>query len=157
MFYIDTEKCNGCGACVEVCPQRAVDLIEEKAVINRRLCRECGNCLQVCAAGAVYEVVKEPQFVRVQRESKVSTQGKEVGDMPFGRGWFGWGGRSFGTGFGRGFGVGWGRGNPYPFCRFYPWLPRRWWAYGGRFTPAAPPGTYATYLRYGAQAPYLWW
>jgi len=23
-----------------------------------------------------------------------------------------------------------GRGNPYPFCRFYPWLPRRWWAYG---------------------------
>ncbi|MBC7115347.1 MAG: hypothetical protein PWR13_1222 [Archaeoglobi archaeon] len=30
-------------------------------------------------------------------------------------------------GFGRGRGF-W-RGNPYPFCRFYPWLPRRWWAY----------------------------
>jgi len=47
-----------------------------------------------------------------------------------GRGWFGWGG------FGRGF----GRGNPYPFCRFYPWLPRRWWA-----TPYAP--------QYGANIP----
>ena len=23
-----------------------------------------------------------------------------------------------------------GRGNPYPYCRFYPWLPRRWWAMG---------------------------
>jgi len=32
--------------------------------------------------------------------------------MPRGRGWFG-----------RGF------GNPYPFCRWFPWLPRWWWAY----------------------------
>ncbi len=31
-------------------------------------------------------------------------------------------------GRGRGFwGVGRGVGNPYPFCRFYPWLPRGWW------------------------------
>jgi hypothetical protein len=50
-----------------------------------------------------------------------------------------------------------GRGNPYPFCRFYPWLPRRWWAYGAYPPPAqlaypynipapvpyAPRGTYA--------------
>ncbi len=37
-----------------------------------------------------------------------------------------------GRGFGRGFGLGTGRGmgNPYPFCRFHPWLPRRWWMYG---------------------------
>ncbi|HDL60227.1 MAG TPA: hypothetical protein ENH14_02100 [candidate division WOR-3 bacterium] len=27
--------------------------------------------------------------------------------------WFGWG-------------RGWGRGNPFPFCRFFPWLPRGW-------------------------------
>jgi hypothetical protein len=51
----------------------------------------------------------------------------------FGRGMgFGFGmgfGRGLGHGFGRGwFGVGWGRGNPYPYCRFAPWLPRRWWA-----------------------------
>jgi len=33
--------------------------------------------------------------------------------------------------FGRGFWFGWGRGfgNPYPFCRWFPWLPRWWWAY----------------------------
>jgi len=30
------------------------------------------------------------------------------------RGWFWWG---------RGF------GNPFPFCRWFPWLPRWWWAY----------------------------
>ena len=26
-------------------------------------------------------------------------------------------------------GRGIGGGNPYPNCRFFPWLPRRWWAY----------------------------
>jgi len=34
-----------------------------------------------------------------------------------------------------------GRGNPFPFCRFFPWLPRWWWA-----TP------YAAY--YAATTPY---
>ena len=52
-----------------------------------------------------------------------------------GRGWFGWGG-SWGWRPGR------GRGNPYPFCRNFPWLPRRWWA--------AP---YTDY--YGAATPYM--
>lgn len=73
--------------------------------------------------------------------------------MPwFGRGrGQGWGlGRGHwpGAGFGRRFGTGRGMGNPYPFCRFYPWLPRRWWAMGmtpytvpswGPYTP--PPAT----------------
>jgi len=62
----------------------------------------------------------------------------------FGRGrgfWPGWG-------YGRGwFGPGWGRGNPYPFCRFFPWLPRRWWAFGyPYFRPWVP------YIPYGP-----WW
>ena len=43
------------------------------------------------------------------------------------RGFRGYGG--FGGFFGRGWGVrGWA-GNPYPFCRWFPWLPRWWWAY----------------------------
>jgi hypothetical protein len=56
--------------------------------------------------------------------------------MPFGRGWFGRGG-------------GWGRGNPYPFCRFSPWLPRRWWAYGAGYYPAMPRAPYAAGGYYG--------
>jgi hypothetical protein len=67
------------------------------------------------------------------------------GYMPWmGRGRRMWPGRGRGFGFGpwcaRGFGPGpWsGRGNPYPWCRFFPWLPRWWWAsgYGGPFGPA---------------------
>ena len=39
------------------------------------------------------------------------------------------------------FGRGWFRGNPYPFCRWFPWLPRWWWTgmYGPvRWTPQGP-------------------
>ncbi len=48
-------------------------------------------------------------------------------------------------GRGRGFGTsrgGRGLGNPYPFCRFYPWLPRRWWRFG-----SAPYGGYPDHGR----------
>ena len=46
--------------------------------------------------------------------------------MPYGRRWFN-------QGMGRG--IGRGMGNPYPFCRNFPWLPRRWWAspYTGQY------------------------
>lgn len=43
----------------------------------------------------------------------------------------------FGPGFWKGGpgrvgeGGGGGRGNSAPFCRFFPWLPRRWWAASG--------------------------
>jgi hypothetical protein len=40
--------------------------------------------------------------------------------------------RGYGMGAapGGGYGPGRGWGNPFPNCRFYPWLPRRWWATG---------------------------
>jgi hypothetical protein len=65
---------------------------------------------------------------------------EEVIQMPRGRG-FGW--RGFGWGLG--WGPGWGRGNPYPFCRWFPWLPRWWWAYPyaygmGSYTAGTPYG-----------------
>jgi len=42
---------------------------------------------------------------------------------------------------GRGRGMGRGRGNPSPFCRFFPWLPRRWWA--AEEVGSAVPGPWA--------------
>ena len=40
--------------------------------------------------------------------------------------------------YSRGFWFGWGRGfgNPYPFCRWFPWLPRWWWT--GAYGPITP-------------------
>ena len=52
---------------------------------------------------------------------------------------FGRGYGFFRGGFGRGISwFGWGRGfgNPYPFCRWFPWLPRWWWT--GIYGPVTP-------------------
>jgi hypothetical protein len=60
-----------------------------------------------------------------------------------GRGWSGqgWAGR--------------GRGNPYPFCRFYPWLPRHGlYLAAARYTGYGYPG-YSAYRP--TYMPYLWW
>ncbi len=86
--------------------------------------------------------------------------------MPFYGGFWGYGyGWGRGWGRGRGWGGGWGRGNPYPFCRAFPWLPRGWWAmpwaaqYGAPFTGypgyASYPG-YGAYPYYGAAYPYTY-
>ncbi|MGQ9477266.1 MAG: hypothetical protein ACUVRH_02095 [Candidatus Bipolaricaulia bacterium] len=61
-------------------------------------------------------------------------------------------GRGFwGPGYGMGLGYGWpgGRGNPYPFCRFFPWLPRGWWR-SGIYGPMTP----YSYAPYGTLSPY---
>lgn len=138
MFRIDTERCNGCGACLDVCPQGAISLRGkkgEKAEIDPWRCIECGMCLSVCAAGAIHEAV--PQHVGMFRGLDTNREGMEVNNM-LARGWFGggWpmrgGGFGYGRGFGRGFGMGRGFGLGFG----------RWWA-----TP------YAGY--YGAATPYV--
>ncbi len=109
MIVIDKDKCNGCGNCIEVCPQGAIDLSVGTAQINRQFCIDCGACLDVCPTGALRETV--PQFAGSYGE-------REVNNM-MGRGWYdgGYGrwmrlgmGRGFGRGFGRGLGYGMGSG-----------------------------------------------
>jgi NAD-dependent dihydropyrimidine dehydrogenase PreA subunit len=51
---IDTEKCTGCGRCVEVCPRGVFFISERKArVSDRDLCIECGACEANCEFDAV--------------------------------------------------------------------------------------------------------
>jgi len=166
VFHIDSARCTGCGTCVELCPQAAISLIGDKAVIGQGVCIECGICLEACPVGAIYELTGVPQVFGMRKRLAYNRGEKEVSRMR-GRGWFGWGGPG-GGGSGRGWfgGPGWGRGNPYPFCRFHPWLPRRWWAYGAGFYPLGPyPGTTGMpYYPPAAGAPYYptptgypWW
>ena len=51
-YYI-TDNCIGCGACLEVCPQKCIDITEIPAVITQEHCLHCGNCMSVCPVGAV--------------------------------------------------------------------------------------------------------
>jgi Na+-translocating ferredoxin:NAD+ oxidoreductase subunit B len=56
MPYTINEKCNGCGACVRICPADAITG-EKKAVhvVDKELCIECGACGRVCPKEAVLD------------------------------------------------------------------------------------------------------
>ena len=148
MFYIDSSKCTRCGVCVDVCPQRAISIYYDLAVINQELCIQCGTCTGICPIGAIYEVAPIPAIGGKQPYKM--TLKYEGGDEMRGRGWLG---RGFGWGY-WGWGRGRGRGNPYPFCRFYPWLPRWWWAtpYAGQYGATIPNMGYG-YPYYSAYYP----
>ena len=52
---VRTDRCSGCGTCVEVCAYRAIDLDPEAgyAVVNEALCKGCGVCAASCLAAAI--------------------------------------------------------------------------------------------------------
>ena len=106
MFHIDIDKCNGCGACIDVCSQGAISIRDGKAAIDHRCCIECGMCFSVCAAGAIQEAV--PQAAGLYRGLDTNLEEREVSNM-LTRGWF-CRGRGFGMGRGLGMGRGFGMG-----------------------------------------------
>jgi len=72
---VNPDKCIGCGECEEVCPYKAIELIEttkefeevsiviKKASINSALCKGCGTCAATCKVGAI--MVKHYDFDQI--------------------------------------------------------------------------------------------
>ena len=50
---VDTEKCTGCGDCVEACPVEAIKLENELAVVDEDECTDCGTCQDECPNDAI--------------------------------------------------------------------------------------------------------
>jgi MinD superfamily P-loop ATPase len=53
------DKCNGCGACKEMCQFNAIIIINTKPLVFPEMCHSCGGCMKVCPTGAIEEVDKE--------------------------------------------------------------------------------------------------
>jgi pyruvate formate lyase activating enzyme len=47
-IFFDSEKCSGCGTCVQVCPEGAIELCEGRSRTNRDICQGNGKCAEVC-------------------------------------------------------------------------------------------------------------
>jgi NAD-dependent dihydropyrimidine dehydrogenase PreA subunit len=51
---LDSDKCVGCGMCVEVCPHCVFSMSERKAlIVDVDACMECGACAINCPAAAI--------------------------------------------------------------------------------------------------------
>jgi Fe-S-cluster-containing hydrogenase component 2 len=51
---VDKRKCTECAKCISVCPQGAISIVNEIAIINNNNCIECGICTQACPHYAIY-------------------------------------------------------------------------------------------------------
>jgi len=50
---VNKDKCTGCGACIDVCPNDAIEIIDGAAQINNDKCRNCGLCIGECPVEAI--------------------------------------------------------------------------------------------------------
>jgi len=58
---IDSYRCNGCGLCLQACPNKVLALHESKAIVSHPLaCDYTGMCEAVCPLNAIarpFEIV----------------------------------------------------------------------------------------------------
>ncbi|TFG31925.1 4Fe-4S ferredoxin, partial [Candidatus Thorarchaeota archaeon] len=59
-----TDACIGCGTCTEenVCFVDAISLVDDKAVISAE-CRGCGRCVEVCPNDAIELIIDKSKFI----------------------------------------------------------------------------------------------
>ncbi|HJW20854.1 MAG TPA: hypothetical protein VJ506_00335 [Candidatus Limnocylindrales bacterium] len=50
---LDLDLCNGCGLCEVSCAERAIRVVDGKAIIDEEHCSRCGLCLSRCRPGAL--------------------------------------------------------------------------------------------------------
>lgn len=51
---VDSEKCVGCGECVDICPVEVYELKDGKSdPVNYEECVGCESCVEVCSTDAI--------------------------------------------------------------------------------------------------------
>jgi len=77
---VDSEKCTGCGACVQVCPAGAVELVDEgdKRSVKFRYarCIFCAACEENCPEEAIRLMIERPRLTsdKAEMEARVEVE-----------------------------------------------------------------------------------
>jgi dihydroorotate dehydrogenase/Pyruvate/2-oxoacid:ferredoxin oxidoreductase delta subunit len=60
---VDTARCSGCGACVEVGHCDAITMIDGVAFVDPKLCKGCSTCIDICPKQSI-QMVEETAAAR---------------------------------------------------------------------------------------------
>ena len=52
-YPVPNEKCTGCCRCEEICPQNAIEVINQQVKVDYTNCIQCYCCNEVCPEGAI--------------------------------------------------------------------------------------------------------
>jgi Pyruvate/2-oxoacid:ferredoxin oxidoreductase delta subunit len=84
IIRIDEELCNGCGECIGVCAEAALELVDGKAkLVAERYCDGLGACLGGCPTGALKIVeVEADEFDEAAVEELIAKKGGKPHPAP---------------------------------------------------------------------------
>ena len=61
-------RCVGCGQCVEICPEQAISIIDNRPVTELNKCKLCGRCVEICTTCAREIIGREMSVGEVMAE-----------------------------------------------------------------------------------------
>jgi ferredoxin len=62
-----TDECEGCGKCVDHCYIKAIEVVDDRAVLGE-YCRACGRCATICPNDAIKVSIDDPEFIEKSYE-----------------------------------------------------------------------------------------
>ena len=57
IIHVSLELCAGCGVCLDACSTGAIQLVDQRAVIDNLLCTQCQACADACPNGAITAIL----------------------------------------------------------------------------------------------------
>jgi NAD-dependent dihydropyrimidine dehydrogenase PreA subunit len=63
IIQVDRELCTGCGVCMDACTTGAIQLVDQRAVIDDVLCTHCQACAETCPNEAITAILTPAQSI----------------------------------------------------------------------------------------------